>query len=108
MGNINLYKIDDTKIQQCLDDLNASNLEEKATLRVEKVHNEVQHYFDTTLYLETPHQSSEQISWNWILHEFKQDLYYTFKAPKAVLLINETVGEIKKTMQLHLAVLTLE
>lgn len=97
MGSINLYRIDNTKIQSCLQDLAASRLKIKNILTFEKNDEDVIHHFGATLYLEEPHQSDEGISWNWILGEFHQQSFYAFKAPKAVLLIEETVGEVETT-----------
>lgn len=51
--------------------------------------------FGATLYLEEPHQSNENISWNWLLNEFAEQPFYTFKSPKAVLLIEEISKNIE-------------
>ena len=51
--------------------------------------------FGATLYLEEPHQSNENISWNWLLNEFAEQPFYTFKSPKAVLLIEEISENIE-------------
>lgn len=97
MASINLYKIDPNKVQLCLQDLAASRLECKSTLEFTKIIDEVEYNFGATLYLEEPHQGDDGISWNWLLNEFQESTYQAFKAPKAVLLIEETVGEAEET-----------
>lgn len=93
MGSINLYKVDVDKVQSCLQDLSESQLVQKSTLELSRKENGVNRDFGATLYLEKPRQSDEGISWNWLLHEFSESTYFTFKAPKAVLLIKETIAE---------------
>lgn len=97
MAMINLYRIDPEKNQLCLQDLSASPLEVKDTISKTRLVNETEYDFGATLYLEAPHQSDEAISWNWILNEYNEQPFQTFKAPKAVLLIEETVGEVEQT-----------
>lgn len=97
MGNINLYRIDDEKKELCLKDLKETKLENKAGLSFEKVYNKITYNFRTTLYVEVSEQADKSISWNWILQEFKQEPVYTSKAPKAVLLIENTIDEKNTT-----------
>ncbi|MBW4843960.1 MAG: TIGR04141 family sporadically distributed protein [Lachnospiraceae bacterium] len=97
MASINLYKIDPNKVQLCLQDLAASRLVLINTLEYTKIIHEVEYNFGATLYLEEPHQSDDGISWNWLLNEFEKPTYQSFRAPKAVLLIEETVGEAEVT-----------
>lgn len=97
MASINLYKIDPNKVQLCLQDLEASGMELKNTLEFTKDVGGVEYSFGTTLYLQEPHQGDDGISWNWLLNQFQEPTYLTFKAPKAVLLIEETVGDLELT-----------
>jgi uncharacterized protein (TIGR04141 family) len=69
------------------------SLVQKNTLEFSKKENDIKRDFGVTLYLEEPHQSDEGISWNWLLNEFNESTYCAFKAPKAVLLIEETIVE---------------
>lgn len=97
MASINLYKIDPNKVQLCLQDLAVSRLELKDTILKAKIVDNIDYEFGATLYLEEPHQGDEGISWNWLLNEFEEQPVQAFKAPKAVLVIEETVGEIEET-----------
>lgn len=97
MASINLYKIDSNKVQLCLQDLATSKLQRKNTIFKTKVVNGIDYEFGATLFLEKPHQGDEGISWNWVLNEFEEQHFHTFKAPKAVLLIEENVGETEIT-----------
>jgi hypothetical protein len=75
----------------------ASRLVLKNTLEFTKIIDEVEYNFGTTLYLDEPHQGDDGISLNWLLNEFQEPTYQAFKAPKTVLLIEETVGETEVT-----------
>ena len=83
MANINLYKIEQSKKETCIEKLEASYLKQKGT--IESTIDG--HDFTFTLFLEEPHQSDDDISWNWLLEEFEEDSFYAYKAPKAVLII---------------------
>lgn len=89
MASINLYKIDPNKFQSCLHSLSSSSLQRKNTIFITKNDIHIDREFGATLYLEEPHQSTENISWNWLLNEFAEQPFYAFKSPKAVLLIEE-------------------
>lgn len=89
MASINLYKIDPNKFQSCLHSLSSSSLQRKNTIFITKNDIHIDREFGATLYLEEPHQSNENISWNWLLNEFAEQPFYAFKSPKAVLLIEE-------------------
>ena len=89
MASINLYKIDPNKFQSCLHGLASSSLQCKNTIFITKNDDNTDREFGATLYLEEPHQSTENISWNWLLNEFAEQPFYAFKSPKAVLLIEE-------------------
>lgn len=97
MASINLYKIDPNKVNLCMQDLAASNLSLINTLELINIIEGVEYNFGATLYLEGPHLGDDSLSWNWLLNEFKEPTYQNFKAPKAVLLIEETVGETEVT-----------
>lgn len=95
MGSINLYKIDSNKVQTCLHDLTSSKLQRKKTLTIKKKNNgKIIREFGATLYVEAPHQSDECISWNWLLKQFDEQPFFSFKAPKAILLIEEITENI--------------
>lgn len=96
MATINLYRIDSEKVQLCLQDLSASTLQAKDTIIKTKTYKGTEYDFGVTLYLEAPHQSDTGISWNWVLNEFREQPFQIFKAPKAVLLIEESVGEVEQ------------
>lgn len=91
MGSINLYRIDSAKVRLCLQDLIEGGLKVIKIKTIQKDNCGTVHDFRITLYLENPYQSDEGISWNWILNEFQQETFNVYKAPKAVLLIEETV-----------------
>ncbi len=97
MATINLYRIDSEKKHLCLRDLSNSSLELKNTISKTVISNDLEYDFAVTLYLESPYQSDEEISWNWILSEYNEPLFQAFRAPKAVLLIEETVNETEQT-----------
>lgn len=104
VGQINIYKITENKKAELLREL-TEKLEEKGTLRVErelvsgklealhggesnkKVKPELlKDFFDFSLYTSrTPRE--KDISWNWLLNEFNQEVKTTLPNPKAVLLI---------------------
>lgn len=89
--------MDQRKNRLCRQDLSESSLVEKKTISKTRIVNETEYTFEATLYLEAPQQSKEVISWNWILTEWNEKTFKTYKAPKAVLLIEETVGVGKQT-----------
>lgn len=89
MGSINLYKIDPNKFQACLHALTSSNLQQKNTLTITKTDDKNNREFGATLYVEAPHQTQENISWNWLLKQFDEPPFFSFKSPKAILVIEE-------------------
>ena len=97
MACINLYKIDSNKIDMCYRDLQNSNFDLKDTKSFLKNINNKEYEITITLYLEKPKQSdNEEISWNWLLTEFEKPPLYAYKAPKAVLLIEETLDDAEE------------
>lgn len=95
MGSINLYKIDNAKLNQCLQELNTSTFEEKHTKTIKKNIENISYQFNVTLYLEIAQQSTKALSWNWILKEFGEQPLNSFKTPKAILIIEKTIDESK-------------
>ena len=89
MGNINLYRIDSDKFEECLRNLDKGNFQKINTKTISKSKNGQGHEFEITLYVEEPRKTDEEISWSWVLNEFKEHPFHVVKAPKGILLIEE-------------------
>lgn len=111
MGQINIYKIAENKIQVFIRELSVK-LEEVGTLRIERqneyklledsaeeasegdqstgrenvIQEIVNEIFNLSLYVSSP-QEEKEINWNWLLNAFNQEIKTTLPNPKAILLI---------------------
>lgn len=82
MVSINLYKLDNEKKKQCINEFQ-NRLEQKARLFVKNT--------QLTLYAST-NLEKKPISWNWVLEEFNQESVQLYSSPKAVILIEKSNG----------------
>lgn len=82
MASINLYKIDQDKLQLFLQEV-SSKLDLIDTVTIERDENES---YGLTLYLSNP-QDERDISWQWILDGFNCAHIEIKSAPKAILLV---------------------
>lgn len=85
--------MDFNKVDNFLDELKNSGFLSKSSKIFKKNAKKEECEFKLTLYLYKPNQSNDEISWNWLLHEFDEPLLYVYKSPKAILLIEETRDE---------------
>lgn len=92
MATINLYKIESSKINICIQDL-LSHMTKKNTLIVTRNVEGKKYNFGVTLYLELPQETEANISWSWLLSEFNESPICAHKAPKAVVLIEKLFDE---------------
>ncbi|WP_066320513.1 DUF6119 family protein [Bacillus sp. FJAT-29814] len=109
MGQVNIYKIAENKRVDLVREL-SEKLDEIGTIRIEREMTDnnpdelneetldisegvghktggseiVKEIFNLTLYISSP-QEQKEISWNWLLNEFNQEIKTTIPNPKAVL-----------------------
>lgn len=93
MASVNLYKIDSNKIKDFLQDINNSDFERKTNPSLTEDVDGEKYEFKPCLYIVNPKQSNKEISWNWLLDEFDEPSINIYKAPKAILIIDEIRDE---------------
>ena len=93
MASVNLYKIDSNKINDFLQDINNSDFERKTNPSLTEDVDGEKYEFKPSLYIVNPKQSNKEISWNWLLDEFDEPSINIYKAPKAILIIDEIRDE---------------
>lgn len=86
MSSINLYKIDEGRLEEFTRDLLKKMNYVKTVERKGRVPNGEVESFGLTLYLARPEQQRD-ISWNWVLEEFEEAQIKTPLVPKAVVLV---------------------
>lgn len=85
LSQVNIYKIDDNKQQELLKDL-SKKFEMVSTKEIVKQVNENKLSFEFTLYLYKPDEEKD-VSWNWILNEFNQEILKNTPNCRGILLI---------------------
>lgn len=87
MGNINLYKIDGEKREFFLQEL-SQKMELKETVFLTSPKEDDIEEFGLSLYLASPREN-QQISWNWVLEEFHEQLIEVPTSPKGIVVIEK-------------------
>lgn len=90
MGQINLYKIDENRQQIFLKAI-AEKFNLKDTIKTTKMLKKVKIIFTMTLYVAPP-SDEKDVTWDWLLAEFNQQIIVSQPNPKAVLLIEKKDG----------------
>lgn len=86
MGCINLYKIDEGKSQQLIQDLLKKMHQNQTVERSIRTRGGQTENFGLTLYLDRVEERKD-ISWNWVLDEFGEQEIQVAPSPKAVILV---------------------
>ena len=91
MGCINLYKIDEGKSQQLIQDLLKKMHQNQTVERSIRTRGGQTENFGLTLYLDRVEERKD-ISWNWVLDEFGEQEIQVASSPKAVILVERDNG----------------
>ena len=91
MGCINLYKIDEGKSQQLIQDLLKKMHQNQTVERSIRTRDGQTESFGLTLYLDRVEERKD-ISWNWVLDEFGEQEIQVASSPKAVILVERDNG----------------
>lgn len=89
MPALNLYKIDNKKITDCIKKLSSNDKNKRIYFPVND-----NIIFELTLYLFKQKEMKDLISWNWLLSQFQIEEILNTKKPKSVLLIKKKVKSV--------------
>lgn len=87
MGNLNLYKIDDSKKQTFFQEL-SNKMDMSQTIFIHKLIEDKNVEFGLTLFYSRP-KSAKDIKWNWLLKKYNEEEIHIDTSPSAVLLIKK-------------------
>lgn len=87
MGNLNLYKIDDSKKQTFFQEL-SNKMDKSQTIFIHKLIENKNVEFGLTLFYSRPN-GAKDIKWNWLLKKYNEEEIHIDPSPSAVLLIEK-------------------